>query len=129
LNTVDYGNNAYGIKVASKTYFNTSPDSLTIQEAAILIGLQKATTTYNPTRYDGKPLAENKAWKRRNVVLSQMVKAGYLEQKEYDSLAPMPIVLHENEESPYDGTGNYFKVAIAKEIQEWAKANDMEVDL
>jgi len=129
LNTVDYGNNAYGIKVASKTYFNTSPDSLNIQEAAILIGLQKATTTYNPTRYDGKPLEENKAWKRRNVVLSQMVKAGYLKQTEYDSLAPMPIVLHENEESPYDGTGNYFKVAIAKEIQEWAKANDMEVDL
>ena len=87
LNTVDYGNNAYGIKVASKTYFNTSPDSLTIQEAAILVGLQKATTTYNPKRYDGKPLAENKAWKRRNVVLAQMVKAGYLKQSEYDSHA------------------------------------------
>lgn len=129
LNTVDYGNNAYGIKVAAKTYFNTSPDSLNIQEAAILVGLQKATTTYNPKRYDGKPLAENKAWKRRNVVLSQMVKAGYLKQSAYDSLAPMPIVLHENEESPYDGTGNYFKVAVAKEIQEWAKKNDMEVDL
>lgn len=129
LNTVDYGNNAYGIKVASKTYFNTSPDSLTIQEAAILVGLQKATTTYNPKRYDGKPLAENKAWKRRNVVLAQMVKAGYLKQSEYDSLAPMPIVLHENQESPYDGTGNYFKVAVAKYIQDWAKANDMEVDL
>ena len=129
LNTVDYGNNAYGIKVAAKTYFNTSPDSLNIQDAAILIGLQKATTTYNPSRYEGKPLAENKAWKRRNVVLAQMVKAGYLKSAEYDSLAPMPIVLHENEESPYDGTGNYFKVAIAKEIQEWAKANEMEVDL
>lgn len=129
LNTVDYGNNAYGIKVAAKTYFNTSPDSLNIQEAAILVGLQKATTTYNPKRYVGKPLTENKAWKRRNVVLAQMVKAGYLKQSEYDSLSPMPIVLHVNEESPYDGTGNYFKVAIAKEIQEWAKANDMEVDL
>jgi penicillin-binding protein 1A len=129
LNTVDYGNNAYGIKVAAKTYFNTSPDSLNVQEAAILVGLQKATTTYNPKRYDGKPLAENKAWKRRNVVLAQMVKAGYLKQSEYDSLAPMPIVLHENQESPYDGTGNYFKVAVAKYIQDWAKANEMEVDL
>ncbi len=129
LNTVDYGNNAYGIKVAAKTYFNTSPDSLNIQEAAILVGLQKATTTYNPKRYDGKPLAENKAWKRRNVVLSQMVKAGYLKQAEYDSLAPLPIVLHENEESPYDGTGNYFKVAVAKFIQEWAKKEELEIDL
>jgi penicillin-binding protein 1A len=129
LNTVDYGNNAYGIKVAAKTYFNTSADSLSIQEAAILVGLQKATTTYNPTRYDGKPLAENKAWKRRNVVLSQMVKAGYLKKVEYDSLAKLPIVLHLNEESPYDGTGNYFKVAVAKFIHDWAKANEMEVDL
>ncbi len=129
LNTVDYGNNAYGIKVAAKTYFNTSADSLNIQEAAILVGLQKATTTYNPKRYDGKPLAENKAWKRRNVVLAQMVKAGYLKKAAYDSLAPLPIVLHENEESPYDGTGNYFKVAVAKYIQEWAKANELEIDL
>lgn len=129
LNTVDYGNNAYGIKVAAKTYFNTSADSLNIQEAAILIGLQKATTTYNPKRYDGKPLAENKAWKRRNVVLAQMVKSGYLKKAAYDSLAILPIVLHENEESPYDGTGNYFKVAVAKYIQEWAKANEMEIDL
>ncbi|WP_459489125.1 transglycosylase domain-containing protein [Aquirufa sp. ROCK-SH2] len=129
LNTVDYGNNAYGIKVAAKTYFNTSPDSLNIQEAAILVGLQKATTTYNPKRYDGKPLEQNKAWKRRNVVLNQMVKAGYLKKSEYDSLAPLPIVLHSNEESPYDGTGNYFKVAVAKYINEWAKANDLEIDL
>jgi len=129
LNTVDYGNNAYGIKVAAKTYFNTSPDSLNIQEAAILVGLQKATTTYNPKRYDGKPLGQNKAWKRRNVVLNQMVKIGYLKKSEYDSLASMPIILHSNEESPYDGTGNYFKVAVAKYIHEWAKANDLEIDL
>lgn len=129
LNTVDYGNNAYGIKVAAKTYFNTSADSLSVQEAAILVGLQKATTTYNPKRYVGKPLTENKAWKRRNVVLSQMVKAGYLKQAAFDSLSPMPIVLHTNEESPYDGTGNYFKVAVAKFIQDFARKNDMEIDL
>jgi penicillin-binding protein 1A len=129
LNTVDYGNNAYGIKVASKTYFNTTPDSLSIQEAAILVGLQKATTTYNPKRYKGKPIAENKAWKRRNVVLAQMVKAGYLRKADYDSLAVLPIVLRENEESPYDGTGNYFKVAVAKYLNEWAEKNDIELDL
>jgi len=129
LNTVDYGNNAYGIKVAAKTYFSTSPDSLNIQEAAILIGLQKATTTYNPSRYEGKPLNENKAWKRRNVVLSQMVKMGYLKPAAYDSISALPIVLKPNLESPFDGTGNYFKVAVAKYIQEWAKENEMEIDL
>jgi penicillin-binding protein 1A len=78
LNTVDFGSNSYGIKVAAKRYFNTSPDSLNIQEAAVLVGMQKATTTYNPIKYRNKPLDENKSWKRRNVVLSQMVKYGFL---------------------------------------------------
>lgn len=50
LNTVDYGNNTFGIKTASKTYFNKTPDKLTVSEAAVLVGLQKATTYYNPIR-------------------------------------------------------------------------------
>lgn len=129
LNTVDFGSNSYGIKVASKRYFNTSPDSLNVQEAAVLIGMQKATTTYNPIRYRNKPLDENKSWKRRNVVLSQMVKYGFLKQAQYDSLATLPIVLKEHEESPYDGTGNYFKVAVAKYLNEWAAKNEIELDL
>ncbi|MDI9878078.1 penicillin-binding protein 1A [Flectobacillus longus] len=129
LNTVDFGSNSYGIKVAAKRYFNTSPDSLNIQEAAVLVGMQKATTTYNPIKYKNKPLDENKSWKRRNVVLSQMVKYGFLKQNQYDSLATLPIVLKEHEESPYDGTGNYFKVAVAKYLNEWAAKNEIELDL
>lgn len=129
LNTVDFGSNSYGIKVAAKRYFNTSPDSLNIQEAAVLVGMQKATTTYNPIKYKNKPLDENKSWKRRNVVLSQMVKYGFLKQTQYDSLATLPIVLKEHEESPYDGTGNYFKVAVAKYLTEWAAKNEIELDL
>lgn len=129
LNTVDFGSNAYGIKVAAKRYFNTSPDSLNLQEAAVLIGMQKATTTYNPIRYRDKPLEENKSWKRRNTVLAQMVKYKYLTQADYDSLAPLPIVLREKEESPYDGNGNYFKVAVAKYLNEWAEKNGVEIDL
>ncbi|MDI9859606.1 penicillin-binding protein 1A [Flectobacillus roseus] len=129
LNTVDFGSNSYGIKVAAKRYFNTSPDSLNVQEAAVLVGMQKATTTYNPIKYRNKPLDENKSWKRRNVVLSQMVKYGFLKQAQYDSLSTLPIVLKEHEESPYDGTGNYFKVAVAKYLNEWAAKNEIELDL
>ncbi|SFP59910.1 penicillin-binding protein 1A [Pseudarcicella hirudinis] len=123
LNTVDFGSNAYGIKVASKTYFNTSPDSLKVQQAAVLVGMQKATTTYNPI------LNPEKSIKRRNTVLAQMQKYGYLSKAELDSLQDLPLGLNRHEESPYDGTGNYFKVAIAKYLNEWAKDNEIELDL
>ncbi len=123
LNTVDFGSNSYGIKVAAKTYFNTSPDSLNVQESAVLVGMQKATSTYNPRRnYD-------KSLKRRNTVLSQMVKYGYLEKVHYDSLSKLPITLKINDESPYDGSSNYFKTAVAKALREWADTSDVELDL
>ena len=123
LNTVDFGSNSYGIKVAAKTYFNTSPDSLSIQEAAVLVGMQKATNTYNPRKnYD-------KSFTRRNTVLSRMVKANYLPKIEYDSLIKLPIVLKVNEETPYDGTSNYFKTAVAKALEKWADTSDVDLDL
>lgn len=123
LNTVDFGSNSYGIKVAAKTYFNTSPDSLNIQEAAVLVGMQKATNTYNPRKnYD-------KSFTRRNTVLSRMVKANYLPKIEYDSLIKLPIVLKVNEETPYDGTSNYFKTAVAKALEKWADTTDVDLDL
>src|SRR5690606_22326788 len=70
LNTVDFGSNAYGVKVAARTYFNTSPDSLKIEESAVLVGMLKAPTYYNPVRNPDNALS------RRNTVLSQMVKYG-----------------------------------------------------
>ncbi|MEA5140626.1 penicillin-binding protein 1A [Arcicella rigui] len=123
LNTVDFGSNSFGIKVAAKTYFNTSPDSLNVQEAAVLVGMQKATSTYNPRRNYEKSL------KRRNTVLSQMVKYGYLGKVEFDSLSKLPIALKVNEESPYDGSSNYFKTALAKALREWADTSDVDLDL
>ncbi|MES2794531.1 MAG: transglycosylase domain-containing protein [Bacteroidota bacterium] len=124
LNTVDFGSNAYGIRVASKTYFNTSPDSLSIQDAAVLVGIQKATTTYNPKLHYDKSLV------RRNTVLSQMVKYSYLSQNNFDSLAKLPINLENfNVETPYTGTGNYFKNAVVNFIRSWAKEKGEEIDL
>jgi penicillin-binding protein 1A len=124
LNTVDFGSNAYGIRVAAKTYFNTSPDSLSIQDAAVLVGIQKATTTYNPKLHYSRSL------ERRNTVLNQMVKYSYLSQTEFDSLSKLPINLENfNVETPYTGTGNYFKNAVVNFIRAWAKEKGEEIDL
>jgi penicillin-binding protein 1A len=124
LNTVDFGSNAYGIRVAAKTYFNTSPDSLTIQDAAVLVGIQKATTTYNPK------LHYSKSFERRNTVLSQMVKYKYITQNNFDSLSVLPINLENfNVETPYTGTGNYFKNAVVNYLRAWAKEKGDEIDL
>jgi penicillin-binding protein 1A len=124
LNTVDFGSNSFGIRVAAKNYFNTSPDSISVQDAAVLVGLQKATTTYNPK------LHYEKSRQRRNVVLAQMVKYNYLSQPAYDSLSTMPINLENfNVETPYTGTGNYFKNAVVNFLRDWAKKEDIDLDL
>ena len=83
-NTVDFGSNAYGIKTACKTYFGTTPDKITTDQAAVLVGMLKATTFYNPISNPENCL------KRRNTVLSNMVSRGDLSQEEYDSLSQLP---------------------------------------
>ena len=85
LNTVDFGSNAFGIKTAAKTFFDKAPSELTVEEAAVLVGLLKAPSTYNPVRNPENSLA------RRNTVLSQMLKYDYLTQEEFDSISAIPI--------------------------------------
>lgn len=123
LNTVDYGNNAFGIKTAAKTYFNKTPDKLDVSESAVLVGLQKATTFYNPIRNP------QNSKKRRNTVLQRLVQNGDLDQKEADKYLAADIKLDVNIEDANDGLGNYFKVALAKQIEKWAKENDNDVDI
>lgn len=123
LNTVDYGNNAYGIKTAARTYFNKEPNKLTIEEAAVLVGLQKGTTLYNPIRNPKNAL------KRRNTVIQLMAKNGAIDQSKADKLCEKEISLDVNIEDPNDGQGNYFKVALAKYIEKWAEKNEVDVDL
>jgi len=106
LNTVDFGSNAFGIKAAARTFFNTSTDSLKVQEAAMLVGLQKAVTRYNPIlNYDN-------SLQRRNVVLSQMMKYGYLSREEFDSLKVMPIELDYSVQNHNKGISTYFREAL-----------------
>ena len=108
-NTVDFGSNSYGIKTAAKTYFNTTPAELKTEQAAVLVGMLKATTYYNP-----KTNPENSK-NRRNVVLNNMVTHGDLSRSVCDSLSNLPITLDFNLEENYDGQAKYFREAIAKD--------------
>ncbi|MBU1823267.1 MAG: transglycosylase domain-containing protein [Bacteroidetes bacterium] len=117
FNTVDYSNNAYGINTATQSYFSKSPDSISVQEAAVLVGLQKATTTYNPIRNMERSI------ERRNVVLSQMAKYNFISQAAADSISKLPIELKTNFETPYDGNANYFKNAVVDYVRKWGEEN------
>lgn len=120
-NTVDFGSNSYGIKTASKTYFNTSPANLTTEQGAVLVGMLKATTHYNP-------IANPKnSFRRRNVVLQNMVTKGDLSKKQYDSLSVIPIKLSYSVESNYDGQALYFREAVANYLKDWCEENGYDL--
>lgn len=121
LNTVDFGSNAYGIKTAAKTYFKTTPQNLTAEQAAVLVGLLKATTTYNPKINPKNSLA------RRNVVLNNMYTHGKLTRRELDSLTQLPINLNFNVEKSYDGSAQYFREAVKDYLEDWCKAKDIDL--
>lgn len=121
LNTVDFGSNAYGIKTAARTYFNTTPDQLKIEEAATLVGLLKATTTYNPKVHPDKSL------ERRNVVIDNMYSHGLISREERDSIKKLPIELHYSVENSYDGQAQYFRQAIRAYLQDWCEKNDINL--
>ena len=112
-NTVDFGSNSYGIKTAAKTYFNTTPKDLTTDQAAVLVGMLKATTYYNPRTNPKNSLA------RRNTVLNNMVIHGDLTRDRYDELAQKPIELDFKVEENYDGQAKYFREAVAAYLKDW----------
>lgn len=120
-NTVDFGSNSYGIKTASKTYFNTTPTNLTTEQGAVLVGMLKATTHYNPIANPKNSL------KRRNVVLQNMVTKGDLSKKQYDSLSVIPIKLSYSVESNYDGQALYFREAVANYLKDWCEENGYDL--
>ena len=110
LNTVDFGSNAFGINTAAETYFNTKPRDLTYEQSAVLIGLLKATTTYNPR------INPKNSLRRRNTVLQNMLKLRHLTPDQYDSLIQIPIKLDYYVENNYDGMALYFRDALANEL-------------
>lgn len=103
LNQYDFSNNSVGIKTASKVYFGTTPDKLKIEESALLIGMCKNATYYNPVRFGERSRL------RRNVVLNQMRKADYLTRQECDSLQALPLVLDYHKVDHKEGMAPYFR--------------------
>ncbi|QCR25003.1 penicillin-binding protein [Pontibacter sp. SGAir0037] len=113
LNTVPMGGNLYGIERASRRFFNTTADSLKTEEAAVLIGMLKATTTYNPR------LDLERSRRRRNVVLGQMAKYNFLGPAEADSLQQLPLKLRYTYVTHNDGMAPYFREQLRQELVQW----------
>ena len=120
-NTVDFGNGAYGIKTAARTYYNTSPDSLTVDQSATLVGLLKATSNYNPKRNPQRSM------KRRNVVLHNMVLHGDLDNATFQRLKNEPTALHFTVENATTGRAQYFRNAIDgdEQLKQWREEHNV----
>lgn len=121
LNTVEFVNNAHGIKSASRVYFNTTTDSLKTEEAALLVGMVKNPSLYNPVRFP------DRAKSRRNVVLGQMVKYGSLDPAIADSLSTLELGLNYQPVDHNIGLAPYFRESLRQFMTEWA-ANTEKID-
>ena len=117
LNTVAFGDNVFGIRNAAKTFFQKEPDRLNVQESAVLIGMLKGATLYNPRRNPKLALD------RRNTVLSQMVRNNYLPEAEAAKLKLTPIELNYKKLDESAGLGPYFRMILGEELKKWCKEN------
>ncbi|WP_163717628.1 penicillin-binding protein 1A [Mangrovibacterium lignilyticum] len=117
LNTVPFGENIYGIEVAAERFFNKNPKSLTVDEAAVLVGMLKANNYYNPR------LHPERSKERRNVVIAQMVRNEFLTEKQGDVFQQKPLVIHYKRISYNEGPAPYFLEMLKPELVEWCKDN------
>ncbi|MBO9572367.1 MAG: transglycosylase domain-containing protein, partial [Chitinophagaceae bacterium] len=114
LNTVSFSDNVYGIRNASRTFFSKEPDRLNVQEAAVLIGMLKATGTYNPrTNYKA-------SFDRRNTVIDQLVRNGYLPAAEATEIKKNPIKLNYKKIDQNNGIAPYFLEVVRDDLKKWA---------
>ncbi|HEX9649438.1 MAG TPA: transglycosylase domain-containing protein [Cyclobacteriaceae bacterium] len=121
LNTVPFGSLAFGIKAASETFFNKTPDSLSINEAALLIGLLESPSRNNPRYHPEMAKA------RRNVVLVQMVKYGYISQEQFDTLSVQDIVLDYRVASHKEGLAPYFRNVILFDLLDFCRERGIDL--
>ncbi|WP_276359119.1 transglycosylase domain-containing protein [Daejeonella sp. H1SJ63] len=120
LNTVDFGSyNTYGIKSAARTYFSTTPDKLKPEQAAILIGMLKGPSLYNPYRNPERALL------RRNTVIENMNKANYISDEEKERLKEIPLKLDFNPSDHNEGSAPYFRTVLKKDIQQTLEENSI----
>ena len=111
LNTVDFGNNSFGIKAAARTYFSTTPGKLSPAQAATLVGILKGVTLYSPTRNPDRSLA------RRNLILSKMVDEEFLTEEEYQSAKTTDLALQFRATNHNEGLATYFRTILKQDIQ------------
>ncbi|PHN00679.1 transglycosylase domain-containing protein [Flavilitoribacter nigricans] len=112
LNTVSFSENTFGIKVAAHRFFNTLPEYLRPEQAAVLIGMLKATASYNPKNHPGRSL------ERRNLVLQRMAQDGYLPAKMVDSLQQLPLQLQYQPLTVNEGPATHFRETLRQELKE-----------
>jgi len=121
LNTVDFGSHSFGIKAASRTFFNKLPSELKAEEAALVIGLLKAPTYYSPV------LNKENSLRRRNSILAQMGKYQFITEHDADSLQKIPIRLKYRQPVPDQTDATYFKEAVARSLQKWSKESGYNI--
>ena len=117
FNTVDFGSNSYGIKAAAKTYFSKTPDKLSIDESALLVGILKGTTVFSPIKNP------ERAIKRRNVVLEQMKKYGFISEAQLTENNSKELNLQFQSPDHNQGSATYFREYVRQEVTAWCKEN------
>ena len=121
LNTVSFGNNTYGIKTASRIYFDKEAKDLSTTEAAMLVGMLKGPSLYNPLKNPEKSLA------RRNVVLNQMTKYNYLSKDSLLMLTKMPLQIKEGKMQDGSDGDSYLRAAVDKYLEKWCSDNNYDL--
>lgn len=117
LNTVPFSDNVYGIRNASKTFFQKEPDRLNVQEAAVLIGMVNAPTAYNPRLFPVR------AKERRDFVINKMVNSNYLTESEANNLITKPIKLNYQKLNENAGLAPYFRMELGEDMKKWCKSH------
>ena len=117
LNVYDFGYSADGIQSAAKIYFNTTPEKLTIEQSATLVGMLKNSSLFNPIRRPAR------VEQRRNIVLQQMKRNGFISEGEQDSLKLMPLEIDFTPDSHREGLATYFRAYLQKFMRTWTKEN------
>ena len=117
LNVYDFGYSADGIQSAAKIYFNTTPEKLTIEQSATLVGMLKNSSLFNPIRRPAR------VEQRRNIVFQQMKRNGFISEGEQDSLKLMPLEIDFTPDSHREGLATYFRAYLQKFMRTWTKEN------
>lgn len=122
LNTAEFGSNAYGIQVAAETYFSKTPDSLNVQESAVLVGMLQAITRFNPVTNPENSL------RKRNEVLAKLYYHKYIKtREEYDSIRSLPIVLQYRVQNQNEGLATYFRSVIGQDLMAWCRERGIDL--